>query len=53
MEAKVIRERERAERDRLKNRKTEAQIKVREQKGGVGMQLLFFRNGKGKRGRKR
>ena len=41
-EARAIRERERAEKARLKNRKTEAQIRVRAQKGGAGMQILFF-----------
>ena len=41
-EAKAVREREKAERNRIRNRKEEAKIKVREQKGGAGMQITFF-----------
>lgn len=41
-ETKLIKEREKAELRRIKNKKTEARIKVREREGGAGMKITFF-----------
>lgn len=39
---KADREREKVNKQRIKNKETEAKIEARKKKGGTGMQVVFF-----------
>ncbi len=39
---KADREREKVNKQRIKNKETEAKIEARKKKGGAGMQVVFF-----------